>query len=190
MMISAIVSIGMAHGSWVLTIHSRHDESDLGGIGGACEVGVDLLLFCLVQRNEPVENVVASRGVVGTPLVIREVVLHRAGRELLLEPVDLVEEENYGRLDEPPRVADRVKQGERFLHTVDRLIFEQQLIVLGNGDKEEDCGDILEAVDPLLPLRPLATDVKHPVRQVANDEGGFGDTGGLDARAKDILVGR
>lgn len=85
---------------------------------------VNLLLFGLVQRHEAVEDVVASSGVVSTSLVVGEVVLHGADRQLLLEAIDLVEEENDRSLDEPAGVADRVEQGERFLHTIDGLIFE------------------------------------------------------------------
>lgn len=108
-----------------LTIHSGHDEPDLGGVSGAGEVGVDLLLLGLVQGHETVKDVVAGCGVVTTAFIVGEVALHWAGGKLLLETIDLVEEENDRGLDEPPRVADRVKQGERLLHTVDRLILEQ-----------------------------------------------------------------
>jgi hypothetical protein len=76
------------------------------------------------------------------------------------------------------------------LHTVDSLIFEEELVVLGDGDKEENGGDILEAVNPLLTFGTLSTNVKHAVGEVTNDEGGFGDTRGLDTRTEDILVTR
>jgi hypothetical protein len=171
-------------------VHSRHDEPDLGGVGGAGEVGVDLLLFGLVQGNETVEDVVAGSGVVGTALIVGEVILHRTDGQLLLETVDLVEEENDGGLDEPPGVADRVEQSQGFLHTVDSFVLEEQLVVLGDGDQEQDGGDVLEAVNPLLTLRSLTTDVEHAVGQIANNEGGLGNTGGLDTRAEHILVGR
>lgn len=172
-----------------LTIHCCHDESNLGSVGSAGEVRVDLLLFGLVQGNETVEDIVASRGVVGTTLVIREVVLHRANRELLLETIDLVEEENDRGLDEPPGVADRVEQSQGFLHTVDGLVFEEQLIVLGDGNEEQNGGDVLEAVNPLLALGSLTTNVEHAVCEVTNNECGLGDTGGLDTGTEDILVG-
>lgn len=171
------------------TVDRSHDEADLCGISGTCEVSVDLLLLGLVQRHEAVEDVVASGGIVGTALVVGEVVLHGADGQLLLEAIDLVEEENDGGLDEPPRVANRVEQSKRFLHTVDGLIFEQQLVVFRDSDQEKNGGDIFEAVNPLLTLRTLTTDVEHTVGQVANNEGGLGDTGSLDTRAKDILVG-
>lgn len=71
---------------------------------------VDLLRLVLIQAHESVEDIVASGGIVVTTFVIREVVLHWADRQLLLESVDLVEEQNNRRLDEPPRVANGVEQ--------------------------------------------------------------------------------
>ena len=66
----------------------------MSGVSGTGEVGVDLLLLGLVEGHETVEDVVAGSGVVGAPLVVREVVLHGAHGQLLLESVDLVEEKN------------------------------------------------------------------------------------------------
>ena len=62
-------------------------------------------------------------------LVVGEIILHRAHWQLLLEPVDLVQEEDYAGLDEPSRVADAVEERERFLHTVHRLVFKEELII-------------------------------------------------------------
>ena len=135
-----------------LTINSSHNETDLHGIGSAGEMSVDLLGLVLVERDETVENVVASSGVIRTTLVVWEVVLHGADGELLLEPINFVQEQNDRSLDEPSRVADGVEQCEGFLHTVDGFIFEEELVVFGDGDEEKDGGDVLEAVDPFLPL--------------------------------------
>ena len=81
---------------WIakLTVHCSHDKANLGGVSGTSEVSVDLLLLGLVEGHETVEDVVACSGVVGTALVVGEVVLHGADGELLLEAVDLVKEEN------------------------------------------------------------------------------------------------
>jgi len=133
----------------LLTVNSSHDEADLGGVGGAGKVGVDLFGVVLIQAHEAVENVVASLAVVVAAVVVGEVVVHGTDWELLLEAVNLVEEEDDGRLDEPARVADGVKQGQGFLHAVDSLVLKQELVVLGDGDKEEDGGDVFEAVNPL-----------------------------------------
>jgi hypothetical protein len=48
------------------TIDSSHDESNLRGIRGACEVSVNLLLFGLVQGYETVQDVVARGRIIGT----------------------------------------------------------------------------------------------------------------------------
>lgn len=75
------------------------------------------------------------------------------------------------------------------MHTVDGLVFEEQLVILGDGDEEQNGGDVLEAVNPLLALGSLTTNVEHAVCEVTNNECGFGDTGGLDTGTEDILVG-
>lgn len=170
------------------TIDGCHDETDLVGIRSACKMCVDLLLLGLVERNEAVKDVIASSGIVGTTLVVGEVVLHGADGKFLLEAVDLVQEEDDRGLNEPTRVANRVEQGQGFLHTVDSLVFEEELVVLGDGDKEENGGDILEAMNPLFTFGTLTTNIEHAVGEVANDESGFGDTGGLDTRTENVLV--
>ena len=42
------------------------------------------------------------------------------------------------------------------------LVFGQDEVVAGEGHAEDDGGDALEAVDPLLPLGPLASHIEHP----------------------------
>ncbi len=74
------------------------------------------------------------------------------------------------------------------MHTVNSLIFKEQLVVFRDGDKEEDGGDVLEAVYPFLSLRSLASNVEHTVGELADDEGGLSDASSLDSRSKYILV--
>lgn len=74
------------------------------------------------------------------------------------------------------------------MHTVDSLVFEEELIVFGDGNEEEDGGNVLEAMDPLLSLRALSSYIKHAVCKVTNDEGSFGDTSSLDSRSQNVLV--
>lgn len=69
------------------------------------------------------------------------------------------------------------------MHSVDRLVFEEQLIVLGDGNEEKDGRDVLEAVDPFLSLGSLTSDVEHAVGKLADDESGLGDTSGLHSRS-------
>ena len=126
----------------------------------------------------------------GHTLVVWEVILHRADRKLLLEPIDLIQKQNDGRLDEPARVADRVKERKRLLHPVDRLILKQQLIVLRDGDQEQNRRDVFETMDPFLTLGSLTTDIEHAVCQVADDKGRLGDARRLDTRSKNVLIAR
>lgn len=53
-----------------------------------------------------------------------------------------------GTHDEPPRVDDALEQDERLVHAVLSILLEQDLVVLGQGDAEDDGRDGLEAVDP------------------------------------------
>lgn len=169
-------------------INSSHDETDLRGISSTGEMGIDLLGLVLIQTDESVEDIITSQSIIVTTLVIREVVLHGADGELGLETINLVQEQDNRGLDEPSRIADGIEQGQGFLHTVDRLIFEKELIVLGNGNQEEDGGDILKAMNPLLSFGTLSTHIEHAVCEVANDERRLGDTSGLDTRSEDILI--
>lgn len=86
---------------------------------------IDLLRLGLVERDKPVQDVVACRIVVCTTLVVWEVILHRRDWQLLLEPVDLVQEEDNAGLDKPPRIANAVEERESLLHTIDGLILEE-----------------------------------------------------------------
>jgi hypothetical protein len=56
MMMSAIVSLGqdLVRNEGDRTVDGSHDESDLHGVGGAGEVGVDLLVLVLVEGHEAV----------------------------------------------------------------------------------------------------------------------------------------
>ena len=98
----------------LLTVYSCHDKPDLCGVGSTCEMGVYLFGLVLIEGNEPVQDVVASRGIIRTTLVniryllsfpvgsilvklafiIREVVLHRTNRKLLLKSIDLVQKQD------------------------------------------------------------------------------------------------
>jgi hypothetical protein len=190
------------------TVNGRHDKPDLRRVGCTSEMGVYLFGFVLIQGHEPVENVVACRGIVRSTLctirslvfpsvgsilvelafIVREVILHRAHRELLFEPVDLVQEQDDRCLDKPSRVTDGVEQCEGLLHSIDGLVLEEQLIVLGDGNEEKNRCDVLEAVDPLFPLGSLSTHIEHAIGEFTNDEGGLGDSGRLDTRPQYILI--
>lgn len=48
------------------TVDSTHDESYLCGISCACEMGVNLFGFGLVEGDKSVEDVIASRSIIRT----------------------------------------------------------------------------------------------------------------------------
>ena len=111
---------------------------------------IDLFCLGLIQGHEPIEYVVASGGIIGSSylpvrgavlrgigheivtkkmgaatFIIREVILHWAHRQFLLESINLIQEKDDAGLDEPPRVADAVEKSERLLHSVHRFILEK-----------------------------------------------------------------
>ena len=93
-----------------------------------------------------------------------------------------------GGLHEPPRVANRIKEGKRFLHAIDALVLIQHLIVLAQGDQEDQRSDVLEAVNPLLSLRALTANIEETVGELTDAEGSLRNTGRLDTRAENVLV--
>lgn len=93
-------------------------------------MSVDLFGFVLVQANESVQNVVASRWVIVALFVVWKIIFHRANREFLLEAINFVEKKNDGCLNEPSGITDRVEEGQGFLHAIDGFIFEKELVVL------------------------------------------------------------
>ena len=185
------------------TIDSRHNETYLGGISSASEVGIDLLRFVLVQGDKSVQDIVAGRSVIRSTFsnirsmmlpavvadlvqlafIIREIVLHGGHREFLLEPVDLVQKQDDRGLDKPSGVADGVEEGESFLHSVYSLVLEEQLIVLRYSNQEKDGRDVLKAVYPFLSFRPLTSNIEHTIGELANDESGFGNASSLHSRS-------
>ena len=94
--------------------------------------------------------------------VLREANGERRPEDLLLEQVLLVEEEDDGGVSEPLVVADGVEELEALLHAVRRLVLVQHLVVLAHRHAEDDRRHVLEAVDPLLTLRPLSSHVEEP----------------------------
>lgn len=133
-------------------IDSLHDETNLLGIGGTGVVCIDGLCFVLVKLDKPILKVGTGSLKIIPALIIVVVILDGHLVDLVLEEIDLVEEEDDGSLYEPPTIADRVKEGEGFDHSINVAILDQFLVVLAQGDQKDDCRDIFKAVDPLFPL--------------------------------------
>lgn len=76
------------------------------------------------------------------------------------------------------------------MQAIHRSVLKEHLVVFGNGDEKDERGDILKAVDPFFPLRPLSSHIQHAVREIADNKRRLCDAGCLDARSKHILVAR
>ena len=90
---------------------------------------------------------------------LREVVVNITVMHFLHKEVNLVEEEDDGDPLEYSVVDDGVEDVPGLLDPVRPPVLQQHLVILGGGGHEEDAGHRLEALEPLLPLSPLATNV-------------------------------
>lgn len=68
--------------------------------------------------------------------------------ERTLEQVRLVEEQDDARLCEPSTVRDGLEQSRRFVHPVNVRVLVKCLVVLRDGDEEDEDVDILKAMNP------------------------------------------
>lgn len=110
--------------------------------------------------------------------------------DLLAEDVRLVQEENDGSLCEPLVVAHVGEELERLGHAVGAVVLGELLIVLREGDEEDDGVIVLEVVDPLLALTLLATDVDDVEHVAIDGELDLLSADGEAARFQDIVVVR
>eukprot|EP01136_Pigoraptor_vietnamica_P040514 Opistho-1_new@12503 len=162
---------------------------DVVRVRRAREVRVDLLLVAPVHLLKLLlDKVLGGLRVAGLASVLGEA--HGEGRlgDLLGEEVRLVEEENDRRLEEPLRVADGVKQLDALVHAVRRLVLREHLVVPAQRRAKNDRRHILKAVNPLLALGPLATDVKHPEEEALVLEVRLDNASRLDTRAQHVLL--
>lgn len=56
-------------------------------------------------------------------------------------------------------------------------VFDQDMVVPADGNKEKNDLHVVKDVNPLLPLGPLSTDIEHAVREIAQLEYCFCDAG-------------
>ena len=132
-------------------------------VGGTHDVGKDLLIGALVHLDELVPEIVAAIFVVvGLAVVVREILVRSL--DLLLanlrrKEVALVEEEDHGGADEPPAVAYLIKEGYCLDHAVNLVILGEHLVVLTQGDNENNGVHPIETVGPLLALHAPAANI-------------------------------
>ena len=77
--------------------------------------------------------------------------------------------------------TDGVKERQGLLHPVDRLVLVQALVVFRDGNEEDNGRNVFEAVDPLLALGSLTSNVKQLVLELADREVRFSDARRLDS---------
>lgn len=80
-------------------------------------------------------------------------------RNLFHQQVVFVQEQDYRHVAEHPVVDYRVEYVFGLFEPVRFPVLEQHLVEFGGGHEEEDGGHRVEALEPLLPLRPLAANV-------------------------------
>ena len=159
------------------------------------EMSVDFLMWVSVQRTELVHEVFRS----GLPVrwvaleVWKTVLGYRVVGHLLFEEVHFVEEEDQGAVGEPLRVGDGFPKHEGFLHLVLGIVsnsfegimrfgtygisvFDQRLVVTTDGDQKQQAVYVLEAVNPLLTLRSLSTNIEHAVCECSKVENRLGNS--------------
>lgn len=69
-------------------------------------------------------------------------------------------------------------------------VLNEHLVELWRGDEEQDGGDGVKALEPLLTLRPLTSHVHEPEGNVVDRDDEFRDAFGGFACMQDVLVAR
>lgn len=167
---------------------------DVVRVDGVRKVMVDgrRPLQVLLGRHEQLQDKVLH--VVHTPRIpgeLRKVVLDVGGGALHLDgqQVGLVQEQDDRDGLERRVVDDRVEDVARLLQPVRPLVLGQHLVELGRGHEEQDRGDgAVEALCPLLALRPLPAHVHEHKRNVLDANGELVHALGRLSAVQDVLV--
>lgn len=143
-------------------------------------------------RHEHLENeilhVVDAARVAGE---VRVVVLDAGGRALHLDrqQVRLVQEQDDRDALERRVINDRVEDVARLLQPIRALVLGQHLVKLGSGHEEQNGSHgAVEALGPLLALRPLPTHIDEDKRNVLDANGELVDAFGGLAAVQDVLM--
>mmetsp|Transcript_17009 Transcript_17009/g.48860 ORF Transcript_17009/g.48860 Transcript_17009/m.48860 type:complete len:379 (+) Transcript_17009:945-2081(+) len=154
---------------------------------GIVELVVDeAVLELLDEVQDAVVEVLGRAGVVAERALGDNVARHNfLGKDVLL-----IQEEHDGGVGKGAIVAHRAEQLQRFDHAVGPLGLGEGLVVLRQGGDEDDGVDLIEAVDPLAPLGPLAADVVHFELDAIDPIALHDHLRRSDARQEDVLRGR
>ena len=118
-----------------------------------------------------------------------EVLLDADGLHFLHQEVHLVEEQDDGD-EEELVVNDGLKDAHGLRQAAGAPVLREDLVVLTGRDHEQDQGDSIKALEPLLALRPLAAHIHHLERYFFNDKVMIHDALGGLPRQQDVLLAR
>lgn len=136
---------------------------DVLRVCGAGHVGIDFFdVSSQVKLQELQLDVITSIFIGVWAIIIREAHAEVSLLDLLCEDIFLVEEEYDGGGCEVTVVANTVEQVKTLVHAVHFIILHQHHVVSAEGSNENDTGDPLKAMDPLLSFGTLTTHIKHP----------------------------
>ena len=145
----------------------------------------EAVLEFLDKVEHTVVKVLRRTGVVVERSLSGNVAVH----DLLSKDVLLVKEQHNGRVGKGPVVANRPEEVQCLDHPVRTLGLGQGLVVLGECRNENDGVDMVETIDPLTPLGPLATNVVHFKVDTIDAVPLHDDLCCSDTRQQDVLCG-
>ena len=172
-------------------LHSVKHEADVLGVYGGGEVVEEWLTAIPPLPVETLDQVALDvLQPVGVALEVWEVLLDADSLYFLHQEVHLVEEQDDGDVEEELVVNDGLKDVHGFHQAVGAPVLHEDLVVLTGRDHEQDRRDPVEALEPLLALRPLAAHIHHLERDFFDDKVMLHDALGGLPRQQDVLLAR
>jgi hypothetical protein len=172
-------------------LHVLEDDFDVLGVDGRREMVIQHLprlpLHAGEHRQDELLHVVDR---VRIPRELWEVPVDVGLRigHLLQQQVVLVQEEDDRHVHEYPVVDYRVEDVPRLLQPVRLSVLQQHLVELRRGDEEQYRRHRVEALKPLLSLRPLPADVDEQERNIVYGNRELGDPFRGLAAVEDVFV--
>ena len=122
--------------------------------------------------------------------ILREAYRKINSRNLLLEQILLVQEEDHRGVGKPLVVAYLFEEFQGFLHPVGHVVFVQLQVIFAKSNAKYDRLHVLKAMHPLFAFAPLSPHINHPKVNLVDVKLGFYNTGRLGTRPENILFVR
>jgi len=136
-------------------------SSDVVGIGGTGNVRVNNFVVVVILALELMFQKFGASLISVLPVIIGKTYCQWYLDDFFGEEVAFIEEENHGRIVEPPRITYFLEQIQSFHHPICVFVLVQNLVIFGYGCNEQNCSDIFKAMYPFLSLIALSTNVEH-----------------------------